>query len=79
VALIRSYLLYSKGAFLLAALHRELGDQMFLTFLKSYQRSFRWQYGTTRDVIGILQFLTKKDYAPFFEQYYYDTGMPELT
>ncbi|MEK6372060.1 MAG: M1 family aminopeptidase [Acidobacteriota bacterium] len=77
-ALIRSYLLYSKGAFLLAALHRELGDQMFLTFLKSYQRSFRWQYGTTKDVIGILQFLTKKDYAPFFEQYYYDTAMPEL-
>jgi hypothetical protein len=77
-ALIRTYLLYSKGAFLLAALHRELGDPMFLTFLKSYQRSFRWKYGSTKDVIGILQFLTKKDYAPFFEQYYYGTAMPEL-
>ena len=77
-ALMRSYLLYSKGAFLLAALHQDLGDQMFLTFLKSYQRSFRWQYGTTKDVMGILQFLTKKDYAPFFEQYYYGTAMPEL-
>lgn len=77
-ALIRMYLLYSKGAYLLAALHHELGDPMFLTFLKSYQRSFRWKYGSTKDVIGILQFLTKKDYTPFFEQYYYGTAMPEL-
>jgi aminopeptidase N len=76
--LTRTYLVYDKGAFLLAALHRELGDQMFMTFLKSYQRSFRWKFGSTKDVIGILQFLTKKDYAPFFEQYFYGTAMPEL-
>lgn len=77
-SVIRTSLIYDKGAYLLAALHRELGDQMFMTFLKSYQRSFRWKFGTTKDVIGILQFLTKKNYAPFFEQYYYGTAMPEL-
>ena len=74
----RNGLVYSKGAYLLAALHRELGDEQFLTFLKSYQKSFRGKYGSTADVMGLLQFLTKKDYAPFFEQYYYGQGVPDV-
>jgi hypothetical protein len=74
----RTGLVYQKGAYLLAALHRELGDQMFLTFLKSYQKSFRWKPGSTKDVIGLLNFLTKKDYGPWFEQHYYGNGMPEI-
>ena len=63
---------------MLAALHRELGDEQFLTFLKSFQKSFRGKYGTTDDVMGLLQFMTKKDYAPFFEQYYYGQGVPDV-
>jgi hypothetical protein len=76
--LTRQGLIYAKGAYLLAALHRELGDQAFLTFLKSYQRSFRGKYGSTADVMGLLQFMTKKDYGPWFEQYFYGTAMPEV-
>jgi aminopeptidase N len=74
--LYRTDLIYDKGSWLLAALHRELGDQMFLTFLKSYQKSFRWKFGSTRTVEGILQWLTKKDYGPFFAANYWGTGMP---
>jgi Peptidase family M1 domain len=74
----RTGLIYGKGAYLLAALHRELGDQMFLTFMKSMQKSFRWKTATTKDVIGLLNFMTKKDYAPWFEQYFYGTAMPEV-
>ncbi len=76
--LVRKGLIYSKGACLLAALHRELGDETFLTFLKSYQKSFRWKAASTQDVIGLLGFLTKKDYAPFFEKYYYGTAIPDV-
>ena len=72
-------LTYNKGPYLLAALHRELGDEQFLTFLKSYQRSFKGKFATTADVMGLLQFMTKKDYAPFFEQYYYGTAIPEVS
>ena len=75
---IRTALLYDKGALLLAALHKELGDQMFLTFLKSFQKSFRWKFATTRHVAGLLQFLTKKDFSPFFEANFWGTGMPEI-
>jgi hypothetical protein len=74
----RQGLIYAKGALLLAALHRELGDQAFLTFLKSYQKSFRWKYGTTEDAIGLLQFMTKKDYGPWFNENYYGTGLPDV-
>lgn len=76
--LVRKGLIYDKGAYLLAVLHKELGDQMFLTFLKSYQRSFRWKYGSTQDVAGLLKFLTKTDYSDFLEQYYWGTAMPEI-
>ncbi len=74
---IRTGLLYQKGPLLLAALHHELGDQTFLTFLKSYQKSFRWKFGSTRTVVGLLNFLTKKDYNPFFDANYWGTGMPK--
>lgn len=70
-------LTYSKGAYLLYKLHKELGDEQFLTFLKSYQKSFRWKYGSTTNVAGLLQFMTKKDYTPFFERYFWGTEMPD--
>jgi len=77
-SLYRQDLIYAKGAILLAALHQELGDQQFMIFMKSYQKSFRWKYGTTKNVIGLLQFMTKKDYAPWFEENYYGTGLPDV-
>lgn len=74
---VRTGLLYQKGPLLLYALHRELGDQTFLTFLKSYQKSFRWKFGSTKMVAGLLQFMTKKDYMPFFDENYWGLGMPK--
>ena len=75
-AIIRQNLLYWKGSWLLATLHKELGDETFLTFLKSYQKSFRWKFGSTKHVAGLLQFMTKKDWRPFLEDYYWGTKMP---
>jgi hypothetical protein len=74
----RIYLLYNKGPVLLTALHKQLGDEKFLTFLKSYQKTFRGKFGTTKDVEGLLGFMTKQDFKPFFDQYYWGVGsMPE--
>jgi len=74
--LLRTGLLYDKGPVLLAALHKQVGDDVFFTFLKSYQRSFAWKFGTTKNVAGLLQVLTKKDFGPFFEANFWGTGMP---
>ncbi len=73
----RTGLLYNKGPILLHALHKELGDEAFFTFLKSYQKSFAWKFGSTKTVAGLLQYMTKKDYMPFFEKYYWGTEMPK--
>jgi hypothetical protein len=72
----RFALLYNKGPLLLYALHKELGDTQFLTFLKSYTKSFNFKFGTTNGLAGLLQFMTKKDYKPFFEKYFWGTATP---
>ena len=74
--LTRTGLIYDKGALLLAALHKEMGDQMFLTALKSFQKSLRWKFGSTKLFAGLLEFITKKDYKPFFEDYYWGVRLP---
>ena len=76
-AIARQGLLYNKGPYLLYLLNKELGDDKFLTFLKTYQKSRRWKFGNTADMANLLQFLTKKDYMPFFEKYYWGGAMPE--
>ncbi len=73
---IRTGLLYDKGPLLLASLHRQLGDDAFFTFLKSFQKTFRWKFGSTKKVQGLLEFMTKKDFGPFFDAYYWGTAMP---
>jgi hypothetical protein len=74
---MRTGLLYNKGPVLLGALHKELGDEAFFTFLKSYQKSFAWKFGSTKTLAGLLQYMTKKDYMPFFEKYYWGIEMPK--
>jgi hypothetical protein len=48
-----------------------------LIFLKSYQKSFLGKFGTTKDVAGLLSFMTKQDWNPFFDQYYWGLAMPQ--
>ncbi len=72
----RQNLLYFKGAVILETIHKEMGDDPFLTFLKSYQKTARWKFGSTKSVAAMLQYMTKKDWTPFFEKYYWGTAMP---
>ena len=72
----RNALLYNKGPYLLYVINKEIGDTQFLTFMKSYTKSFNFKFGTTKDVAGLLTFITKKDYKPFFDQYFWGTAMP---
>ena len=74
---LRYGLLYNKGLALRYALHEELGDETFFTFLKSYQKSFAWKFGSTKTLAGLLQYMTKKDYMPFFDKYYWGIEMPK--
>jgi hypothetical protein len=75
----RKGLLYDKSAYLLYCLHREIGDKSFATFMKSYQTNFKGKFGSTEDVIGLLNFITKKDFNPFFNRFYWGTEMPKAS
>jgi hypothetical protein len=73
----RTNLVYNKGAYLLSQLHKQLGDEKFLTFMKSYQKTFNFKYGTTAHVAGLLGFVTKQDFNAYFDENFWGTGMPE--
>jgi hypothetical protein len=73
----RTALLYDKGPLLLYTIHKEIGDTPFLTFMKSYTKTFNFKFGTTKDVAGLLGVITKKDWKPFFDQYFWGTAMPQ--
>lgn len=72
----RTYLLYAKGPSILNSIRLELGDDGFLKFLRSTQATFAWKFGNTKTVRMILDALTGKDWTPFFDKYYWGTGLP---
>jgi aminopeptidase N len=72
----RRNLLYCKGPVLLNALYEELGDRVFLTWLKSTQATFRWKFATTKQMFDLLTFITKKDYTAFYNNYYWGLALP---
>jgi hypothetical protein len=75
----RTYLIYDKGAYLLATLHKQLGDDKFLSWLRNLQKVFEWRYLTTAESARLLQRVDGgKDWMPFFEQYYWGTDMPKM-
>jgi aminopeptidase N len=69
-------LLYAKGPWLLSRLHEEIGDEKFLSFLKSYQKTLRGKCGTTKLAGDLLRVMTGKDFTPFFDANYWGTAMP---
>ena len=72
----RTYLLYSKGPWILNAIRQEIGEQAFLKLLSSVQATFRWKFASTKNVETVVEAVTKKDWKPFFDANYWGTGMP---
>lgn len=73
----RQALVYSKGAYLLASLHKELGDQKFITFLRAYQKNYAWYPPSyNQDVPDLLKAVTGKDYQAWFDEMFWGLGMP---
>lgn len=76
--LYRKALVYDKGAYLLACLHGELGEEDFTRFLRVYQLNFGWKAPSiSYDVADILKAITGKDYEPWLNRYFWGTEMPE--
>jgi hypothetical protein len=74
----RTGLLYAKGPMLLYALHQEMGDELFLTWMKSIQSNFKGKFLPTKRLFDLLSFVAKKDYTPFYDTYFWGTAMPPI-
>ncbi len=74
--LARRDLLYAKGPVLLHALHEGLGDQVFLTWLKSSQTNFKWKFASTQRLFDLLRFITKQDQTAFLDRYFWGLELP---
>ena len=72
----RTGLLYGRGPLLLAVLHKEIGEEKFLTFLKTFQSNRKWKTGSSALVADLLHYLTGKSYAEFFDRYFWSTEYP---
>lgn len=70
-------LLYGKGPLVLQALHKEVGDQVFFTIIRSYLKSFPFQPASTKQFVALTNFVAKKDYGPWFERYVLGTEWPK--
>jgi hypothetical protein len=73
----RTSLLYEKGALILAALHKEMGDRQFALFMKSIIANFRWRATTTKSIEQIASLAGHKDFGPLFRDCYWGTQMPK--
>jgi hypothetical protein len=72
-------LLYGKGPYVLAALHKQLGDEKFLNVLRTLQGRYAWRFMTTNDVESVAaHFDPDHDYHAFFQKYYWGTEMPSI-
>lgn len=72
-------LVYSKGAYVLAVLRKELGDQKFFSWLRTLQGQFAWKFLTTENAAKLLTRMDNgKDHQPFFQKYVWGTEMPAL-
>ncbi len=74
---IRNGLLYDKGPVLLGALRRRMGDEAFRGFLRSAQDRLAWKFGTTREIVRLLEVAGVRDAPDFFEKYYWGVEMPK--
>ncbi|HMM33181.1 MAG TPA: M1 family aminopeptidase [Thermoanaerobaculia bacterium] len=75
---LRTWLLYDRGPLVLAAIHREIGDEAFLTFLSSVQSTLGGRLGTTKRVEEVLEAVTRKDWTPFFDRFVRGTEIPTV-
>jgi aminopeptidase N len=70
--------IYQKGAVVLGMLRYELGDSLFFGSLKSYLTKYAYGNATTDSLLKTLNDFTGRDFTPFFNQWVYGKGWPQI-
>jgi hypothetical protein len=71
-------IVYRKGAVVLAMLARAIGEEAFLTMLRSLVEAAADRVITTEDFIGAIEHMSGIELDGFARQYVYGTGIPEV-
>ena len=69
---------YQKGAWVLHMLRHEMGDSLFKLGLQQFYTNYQYQNATSQDFAHLMDSLSPKDLAPFFNQWLYKSGHPQL-
>jgi hypothetical protein len=76
VGSFRTWLGTNKGAYLFYALHEQIGEDAFVSFLYNVQQLAGWKFCTTEALQQILQAVTKKDFTWYFDKYVWGNELP---
>ena len=69
---------YAKGSLILYALKEQMGDAAFYQSLKKYLTENSFKTGEPQQLRLAMEEVTGKDWAPYFNQWYYQGGHPVL-
>jgi aminopeptidase N len=69
---------YQKGAWVLHMLRHEMGDSLFKLGLQQFYTTYQYRNATSQDFARLMDSLSPKDLAPFFQQWLYQVGHPQL-
>jgi aminopeptidase N len=72
-------IVYDKGAWVLHALRRLVGDEAFARSLKGFQEKRRFTKVGTADLRAALEEASGLSLAPYFESWVYSTDLPVLS
>ncbi|WP_343563262.1 M1 family metallopeptidase [Sphingobacterium sp.] len=70
---------YAKGSLILYALKEQMGDAAFYQSLKKYLTENSFKTGEPQQLRLAMEEVTGKDWAPYFNQWYYKGGHPILS
>jgi len=74
----RTFLLYSKGPYVLHMLRVQLDDEAYTKAMRGVQETYKNQNITTEMLLREVNRVTGQDYTYFFDQWFWDVGIPKF-
>jgi aminopeptidase N len=69
---------YEKGGWVLHMLRRKVGDSLFWKGIQTYYATYKGSNANSNDLRKVFEDITNTDLKPFFQQWIYTAGQPDL-
>ncbi len=70
---------YGKTMMMFHMLRQELEDKNFISVLRSFYKQYQFKQATFEDLQTTFNTLTGRDFSPFFQQWVYQSGAPDIS